>query len=77
LDAKYKVAWLSLEEGDDDVSRFLTYFVAALQTIETDIGQGVSVALQSPGEVNVEVLLNTTNRTLSIGSRKSQPYRCN
>src|SRR5258706_9353379 len=27
------VAWLSLEEGDSDPTRFLSYLVAALQTI--------------------------------------------
>jgi LuxR family maltose regulon positive regulatory protein len=27
-------AWLSLDESDNDATRFLTYFVAALQTIE-------------------------------------------
>ena len=27
------VAWLSLDEGDSDLTRFLTYLVAALQTI--------------------------------------------
>ena len=27
------VAWLSLDEGDNDPARFLTYLVAALQTI--------------------------------------------
>src|SRR3954452_12388867 len=27
------VAWLSLDEGDEDFTRFLTYIVAALQTI--------------------------------------------
>ena len=27
------VAWLSLDEGDNDPTRFLTYLVAALQTI--------------------------------------------
>ena len=32
------VAWLSLDEGDNDPSRFLTYLVAALQTIVANIG---------------------------------------
>jgi LuxR family maltose regulon positive regulatory protein len=57
--AHTRIAWLSLEEGDNDLSRFLIYFVAALQTIEINIGQGVLVALHSPGVVNVEVVLTT------------------
>src|SRR5215813_2497351 len=28
-----KVAWLSLDDGDNDPTRFLTYLVAALRTI--------------------------------------------
>src|SRR5713101_5051064 len=34
-------AWLSLDEGDNDPARFLTYLVAALQTIAANIGEGV------------------------------------
>jgi LuxR family maltose regulon positive regulatory protein len=34
-----KVAWLSLDEGDNDPTRFLTYFISALQTVITDIGK--------------------------------------
>ena len=42
------VAWLSLDEGDSDLSRFLTYLIAALQTVAPGIGEGISTVLQSP-----------------------------
>src|SRR3990170_16823 len=41
-------AWLSLDEGDNDLTRFLTYLVAALQTIMANIGEGLLGVLQSP-----------------------------
>jgi LuxR family maltose regulon positive regulatory protein len=52
-------AYLSLDEGDNDLTQFLIYFVAALQTIEGGIGKGLLAALQSPETVNVEVVLIT------------------
>src|ERR671932_353854 len=39
-------AWLSLDEGENDPTRFLTYLVAALQTIAPALG-GVLAVLQS------------------------------
>jgi len=41
------VAWLSLDEGDNDPACFLAYLVAALHTIAANIGAGVLAALQS------------------------------
>lgn len=43
-----RIAWLSLDEGDSDPTRFLTYFVAALQMAVPTIGVGVLAALQLP-----------------------------
>jgi LuxR family maltose regulon positive regulatory protein len=43
------VAWLSLDEGDNDPARFLSYLVAALQTIEKGMGEGVLTSLRTPG----------------------------
>src|SRR6266699_2112894 len=55
-------AWLSLDEGDNDPTLFLTYLVAALQTIAPTIGEGVLGVLQSlqppPPEAMLTALLN-------------------
>ena len=51
------VAWLSLEEGDNDPTRFLTYLVAALQTIAANIGAGVLGVLQAPQPPPIESIL--------------------
>jgi hypothetical protein len=50
-------AWLSLDEGDDDRTRFLAYLVAALQTIAPSIGEGVLGVLQSPQPPPTESIL--------------------
>jgi len=51
------IAWLSLDENDNDLVRFLTYFVAALQTINQEIGEGILTVLQSPGTPNSDIIL--------------------
>ena len=51
------VAWLSLDEGDNDPTRFLVYLVAALQTIAPKIGKGVLGMLQSPQPPPMESVL--------------------
>jgi len=67
------VAWLSLDQGDNDSARFLTYFIAALQTlarsdpehssgvegIAQNIGAGVLAVLQSSQLPPLEPLLTT------------------
>jgi LuxR family maltose regulon positive regulatory protein len=52
-----KIAWLSLDEGDNDPVRFLAYLVAALQSIAPDVGAGVMAVLQSPQPPPIELLL--------------------
>jgi ATP/maltotriose-dependent transcriptional regulator MalT len=61
LEPKVRVAWLSLDEGDNDPARFLVYLVAALQTIAPKIGEGVLAALHAsqPQPPPTEVLLTT------------------
>ena len=50
-------AWLSLDEGDNDPTRFLAYLVTALQTIAPNIGEGVLGALRSPQPPPTESVL--------------------
>jgi LuxR family maltose regulon positive regulatory protein len=40
-------AWLSLDEADNDPTRFLSYFIAALQQIDPNIGQTVQGMLHA------------------------------
>jgi LuxR family maltose regulon positive regulatory protein len=46
---KRPIAWLSLDEGDNDPVRFLAYLVATLQAVEPQLGGGVPGILQAPG----------------------------
>ena len=63
-------AWISLDEGDNDPARFLAYLVAALRTIEADIGKGALTALQSPQPPDSEALL-----TALINEINALPHR--
>src|SRR5437764_2180602 len=54
-----QVAWLSLDAGENDPARFLTYLAAALQTIAPTIGEGVLGVLQSSQPPPPEAILTT------------------
>src|SRR5258708_2687071 len=58
-DCERPVAWLSLDKGDNDPARFLTYLVAALQTVVATIGEGVLGVRQSPQPPPAESILTT------------------
>src|SRR5437588_10093328 len=51
------VAWLSLDAGENDPVRFLTYLVVALRTIAPTLGADVLGVLQAPGPPPTEPLL--------------------
>jgi len=54
-----KFAWLSLDEADNDLNRFLNYFVAAIQQVEPELGQNLDTLLQSPQLPSIEILMTT------------------
>ncbi len=71
------IAWLTLDEGDNDPARFWAYFIAALQTIYKGIGEAKLTALQSRRPPPIETLLTgiineiTTIPDLTSGSSES------
>jgi LuxR family maltose regulon positive regulatory protein len=57
LRSELPVAWVSLDEGDNDAARFLAYLVAALQKVRTGVGENALAALRSLQPPSVELLL--------------------
>ena len=59
------VAWVSLDAGDNDPHRFLSYLVAALQSALPDLGSGAGLMLQSPQPLPPQAILVTLINELS------------
>jgi LuxR family maltose regulon positive regulatory protein len=64
-DPPIRTAWLSLDDGDNDPTRFLTYFISALQQIEPNIGRTGQGMLQSPQPPPIETLITTLINEIS------------
>jgi LuxR family maltose regulon positive regulatory protein len=62
------VAWLSLDEGDNDPARFTSYLIKALQTIQMGIGEGLLAVLQSPQPLQIENILTNLLNEISTTS---------
>ena len=54
---KQHTAWLSLDEGDNDLTQFLLYLTAALQTAQPSLGQAALAMLRSSQLPPVESIL--------------------
>jgi LuxR family maltose regulon positive regulatory protein len=58
-DSTTATAWLSLDAGDNDPSRFWTYVIAALRTVAPDIGANALGLLQEAQPPPIQLVLTT------------------
>lgn len=64
-DGNHPVAWVSLDEEDNDPIRFLMYLIAALQKIDSHIGQELENSLQASQPPPISTLLTTLLNDIS------------
>jgi LuxR family maltose regulon positive regulatory protein len=57
LRTRAQVAWLSLDENDNDLARFWSYVVAGLQTVHVDVGQVAQAMLHATPPAPIEAVL--------------------
>ena len=60
-------AWLSLDEADNDLPRFLTYLAAALQRVDEQFGASLISAIQSPQLPAIEKVLTGLLNEIALG----------
>jgi LuxR family transcriptional regulator, maltose regulon positive regulatory protein len=61
----HPVAWLSLDGGDNDPVRFLSYLVASLRTLDEGFGEVVLASLRTPEPPPIEALTGTIINEIS------------
>lgn len=62
---RIRTAWISLDEGDNDPTRFWDYFIAALQTLQPDCGEKILSLLRSSQTATTELMLAALINDLS------------
>ena len=60
-----RVAWLSLDQGDNNLASFWAYVIAALRTAAPGVGQDALATLAAPGPQPTETVLTTLLNDLS------------
>jgi len=62
-----QTAWYSIDKGDNDPVKFMTYFIAGIQTLIDNFGENVLKILQSPQKLQIESILGMLiNEVLNI-----------
>lgn len=64
------IAWLSLDTEDNDLTRFVTYMIAALQNVMPGIGKDITGLLQSPQAPPLDTMLIMLINQIASNSQK-------
>lgn len=59
------VAWVSLENADNDPARFWSYVIAGMKTLEPDVGDSALALLRSPQPAAIESVLTALINEIS------------
>lgn len=59
IQRKIIAVWVSLDQRDSDLSRFLAHMIAAIQTLDDEIGRLASEALHSVQPLSIEAVLTS------------------
>ena len=62
----WPAAWLSLDENDGDLKRFLNYLASALQTVDAKLGNELMGMLQAPMQLPPEALLTSLINEIAV-----------
>jgi len=65
MESGMPVAWLSLETEDNDPTRFLSYLIAALQTLDVEVGKTALEMLHTPQPPPPEAVLAVLTNDLT------------
>jgi len=67
--ASMPVAWLSLEEQENDLTRFLAYIITAIQGVDPEIGKDAQAILQTPQLPSYETILTSIINDLEVSDQ--------
>ncbi|MFC1926424.1 LuxR C-terminal-related transcriptional regulator [Chloroflexota bacterium] len=65
VSSEMPVGWLTLDGDDNDPTRFWSYVIAAMQTVQADIGKSVLGLLQSSPVPSIEYIITTIVNEMS------------
>jgi len=65
VESKRAVAWLSLDDDDNNPTRFFTYLIAAIERVQAGVGADARALLQSPQPPPLKVVLTMLINSLA------------